>query len=253
MELDWSTFLLEIINFLILVWILKRFLYRPVLEVITRRREQVEKTLHEAHSLRTEAEAMKEQYQHRLRDWEQEKARAWEGLQQALNEERIRQSEQLQTLLAQQREKNRVLEERQLQELAQHKEIAALTLAGRFARRLLERLAGPALEVRLIEVTLEELAKLPAARLEAIRADTRHVDDLIQISTAYPLDETQCQALQQAVDRLLARAVRYEFRQDPSLIAGLRIGLGPWIVQANLREELQLFREVAYVNPPLAH
>ena len=103
------------------------------------------------------------------------------------------------------------------------------------------------------QVTLEELAKLPAARLEAIRADTRHVDDLIQISTAYPLDETQCQALQQAVDRLLARAVRYEFRQDPSLIAGLRIGLGPWIVQANLREELQLFREVAYVNPPLAH
>ena len=55
MELDWSTFLLEIINFLILVWILKRFLYRPVLEVITRRREQVEKTLHEAHSLRAEA------------------------------------------------------------------------------------------------------------------------------------------------------------------------------------------------------
>ena len=117
MELDWSTFLLEIINFLILVWILKRFLYRPVLEVIARRREGVEQTLREAHSLRTEAEAMKEQYQHRLSDWEQEKARAWEGLQQALNEERARQSEQLQTLLAQQREKNRVQEARQWQEL----------------------------------------------------------------------------------------------------------------------------------------
>ncbi len=48
-------------------------------------------------------------------------------MQQALNEERIRQSEQLQILLAQQREKNRVLEEQRLQELAQHKEIAALT------------------------------------------------------------------------------------------------------------------------------
>ena len=48
MEMDWSTFILEIINFLILVWILKRFLYRPILEVIARRREGVEKTLSEA-------------------------------------------------------------------------------------------------------------------------------------------------------------------------------------------------------------
>jgi F-type H+-transporting ATPase subunit b len=253
MELDWSTFLLEIINFLILVWILKRFLYQPVLEIIARRREGVEKTLREAQNLHIEAEAMKEHYQHRLSDWEQEKVRAWESLQQALNEERARQSEQLQILLAQQREKNRMLEEQHLQELAQHKEIAALTLAGRFARRLLERLACPALEARIIEVTLEELAKLPPARLEALRSNASHINDLILISTAYPLDESQRFALQQEVDRLLARAVHYEFHQEPSLLAGLRIDLGPWAVQANLREELQLFREVAYVNPPSAN
>ena len=31
MAFDWTTFGLEIINFLALLWILKRFLYRPVL------------------------------------------------------------------------------------------------------------------------------------------------------------------------------------------------------------------------------
>ena len=42
MEVDWTTFALEIINFLILVWILKRFFYHPVLDIIARRRICIE-------------------------------------------------------------------------------------------------------------------------------------------------------------------------------------------------------------------
>ena len=38
MELNWTTFALEIVNFLALLWILKRFLYRPVLATLAERR-----------------------------------------------------------------------------------------------------------------------------------------------------------------------------------------------------------------------
>ena len=48
MELDWTTFALEIINFLVLVWMLKRFLYRPVLATLAERRAGIERTLAEA-------------------------------------------------------------------------------------------------------------------------------------------------------------------------------------------------------------
>lgn len=41
MDFDWTTFILEIINFLILIWILKHFLYRPVLKVISERRSGI--------------------------------------------------------------------------------------------------------------------------------------------------------------------------------------------------------------------
>ena len=37
MQIDWTTLVLEIINFLVLVWILKRFLYKPVMEAIAAR------------------------------------------------------------------------------------------------------------------------------------------------------------------------------------------------------------------------
>ena len=37
MQFDWTTFVLEVLNFLVLLWILKRFLYQPVLDVLDAR------------------------------------------------------------------------------------------------------------------------------------------------------------------------------------------------------------------------
>ena len=62
MELNLSTFLLEIVNFLVLVWILKRFLYKPVMGVIERRKVGIEQTLAQAEDKTREATALREQY-----------------------------------------------------------------------------------------------------------------------------------------------------------------------------------------------
>ena len=72
MELDWTTFVLELFNFVVLIWILKRFLYQPVLDVIERRRLNIENTLAEADNRQREANALREQYEQRLADWEQD-------------------------------------------------------------------------------------------------------------------------------------------------------------------------------------
>ena len=45
MEFNWTTFSFEIINFLILVWILQRFLYKPVTNAIARRKAAIESQL----------------------------------------------------------------------------------------------------------------------------------------------------------------------------------------------------------------
>ena len=73
MELNWSTFLLEIINFLVLVWILKHFLYKPILDVIARRRAGIEDRLAKAQQLHDEANTLKTEYENRLVDWEHER------------------------------------------------------------------------------------------------------------------------------------------------------------------------------------
>jgi F-type H+-transporting ATPase subunit b len=51
-ELDWMTFVLEVINFLVLIWILNRLLYRPLMNVIAQRKAAIQKTLADAEEVR---------------------------------------------------------------------------------------------------------------------------------------------------------------------------------------------------------
>ena len=57
MEIDWITFVAQIVNLFVLVWLLKRFLYRPVLDVIEKRRNEINEKMNSAASLQKQAES----------------------------------------------------------------------------------------------------------------------------------------------------------------------------------------------------
>jgi len=245
LELNWSTFLLEILNFLVLVWILKRFLYKPVLAVIARRREGIEKSLAEARSLHEDAEALKARYQSRLAEWGQERRQAREQLRGEMEAERTEKLAALQAELAQEREKAAVAEERRQADARRKLEETALVQAARFAGRLLGELAGPELEERLLERVLAELSKLPDERVAALRNNWGRPGNTAIVSSAYPLSESRREELRQAVTTLAGSSVALRFEQDESLLAGIRITLGAWVLGANLRDELKSLAEFA--------
>jgi len=247
LELSWSTFLLEIVNFLILVWILKRFLYKPVLEVINRRRRDIEATLAEAEAIRSKAHVTQEQYENRLAQWGEEKRAAHDELQQELSEERARLLAALRDSLEEQRKKARVVDERRLHELRRRDEELALGHGAHFVARLMERLRGPELEAKLLELVLHDLPSLLPEHLEALRNAHGETTKPIAVTSAYPLDAAQRGALQQSLgEALKTDQPACKFREDPELIAGLRVGVGPWVLRANLHDELQFFTETSH-------
>ena len=246
MELNWSTFALEIINFLVLLWILKRFLYKPVLAMIDRRRVGIEQTQRNAHTLRADAEALSEQYRNRLVVWEQERAAARQQLQQELDQERARLMEALQTDLEQEREKARVVEQRRLEEAMRSNQEAALLQGTQFTARLLSRFAGPEVEARLIDLAVEKMSSLPTKDLDTVRSAWSGAQVPVKVFTAYDLDSVQRQALEDALRFLVNDTIQCQFEQQNALIAGLRISIGPWILHANLQDELKSFAESAY-------
>lgn len=247
MELNWSTFLLEIINFLVLIWILKHFLYKPILDVIGRRRAGIEARLAEARQLQDEANTLKSEYQNRLGDWEHERQQARAALTQELNEERARKMKKLQASLAQEREKNQIAESRQRAKTAHAAEYKALQQSAKFTAKILSMAVGPELEGRLLNLLLDSLVNLSAEQVTALNSQWGGKTESITVTSAYPLTESQRTSLEQALANLSGLTVPIQYRQDSDLLAGLNISIGAWVLQANIRDELKGFTEFAYV------
>ncbi len=75
MNLDWSTLALQTVNFLVLVWLLQRFLYRPVLAVIDRRRAETQSLHDRALEAEHKAEAAEREWRRRAEALEIDAAR----------------------------------------------------------------------------------------------------------------------------------------------------------------------------------
>jgi F-type H+-transporting ATPase subunit b len=250
-ELNWSTFILEIINFLILVWILKRFLYKPIMDSIAARRASIEQGLQEAKQKEQTAQSLKTQYEHRLEDWAKEKQVAHEQLHSEIDQERQRLQAQLHTDLQQEQEKAKVIAAQQAQEQQRHYEQQALQNSVRFTSKLLADFASAELEARLLTRLVEQLKTLPAAQREHLGQALNEHELTATVQTAFPLAEAMRTQLQQTLQDISGRTIQCQFEQDSSLLAGARIQLGPWLLQANLQDELQTFAEFEH-NSPLA-
>ncbi len=245
MELNWSTFVLEIINFLVLVWILKRFLYKPVLDVIARRQAGIEKTLADARALQADAESLQEQYEGRLADWGRERQQARAALTQEIEAERAKKMVELQTVLDQEREKAHVIEARSQADARRKVEETALIQATRFATRMLEQASGPDTETRLIELVITELTRMPAERIAALRNNYGKTPEAIVVISAFPLPDGQRQRLEQALTAVTRPNIPLRFEQNSELLAGVRIIIGAWVLGANILDELKGFTELA--------
>lgn len=243
MELDWTTVALEVVNFLVLVWLLKRFFYRPVLEVIEKRRAASEKIVTDAEGLRREGEALKAEYTLRLAEADQEREKALARLDEEIAGQRAKRLEAVEVEVKADRARRQMLEERDRAAQSAALEQQAVAIAGRFASRFLDRLAGPELEGQLVDLALAELSDDTAEKLAALRAVLQAQDVCVRVLTAFPLEPARRQALSAALNQLAGRALNPEFGEDATLKAGLCLSAGSWTLQANLRDELAFFAE----------
>lgn len=243
MELNWTTFILEAINFLVLVWILKRFLYKPVVNAIAQRKAAIDQTLSDAKARQADAKALEEQYSNRMAEWEREKQKLRSSVVEEVNAQRAQLLKALEGSLDQERQKTKVLEERRLKELRKIAEQEGIALGVKFTARLLRRCASQELEEKLVRLVLEDLPNLPKEQLQAIRAACQEPGWHIKTTSAFPLSEPQRSAIMHTLTDVTQDGASVEFHEDRDLLAGLRISFGPWIVRANLQDELEFFSD----------
>ena len=201
MQIDATTFVLQLVNFVVLVWILHRFLYRPVLAAIDKRRAAIDKSMDDAKAVRGEAERLRTQFEGRLAALQAKREADWK-----------RETEQ-----------------------------QALDQAASFAARLLGRVADPLLDERLVEVFAADLAGWPPERVDPLAEAARAAGGRVSVASAHPLSEAARARLARALSERLRIECRPEYALDEALVAGLSVAVGPWLLQANLRDELRVF------------
>jgi F-type H+-transporting ATPase subunit b len=242
MDIDWTTFLLELINFAILVWILKRFLYAPVRRALEARRERAEAALREAEARGREVEEMARAQTERQAEWEREREEARAALGQEIAQERARRLDEVDQEARQRADRAAARAGHEREEQRRRDQEAALDLAGRFASRLLARLDGPELEAALVRMLQEDLQRLDTTRRHTLE-ETMAADPGCRILSAFPLDGGQREALGRALGQAAGCEVQCSFAEEPALMAGVEIEAGDLALQANLRDELRFFSE----------
>src|SRR6185312_4506540 len=233
-----ATFLFQIVNFLVLVGVLRYWLYRPVQAMIARRQQAVDAPLAEAAAERAKASALRA-------DVEREHlAAAGERDQFLLEAGRDAEARRDQVLADARRAADDLVEagrealdrERTDAESKLRGQAAALSVG--LATRLLA-MSGPAGATdRLLDDALDAVESMDGAARDGIGRATGPAR--IQVVTAVPVEPARRDAIGARLRRILGDALEVTFAEDPTLVAGAEIHLPTAVVRQSWREQLAL-------------
>lgn len=248
MQIDWTSFALEILNFLVLVWILKRFLYRPVLEALDARAERMKKQAEDAQAAIDAAEQLKQKYETRLAQWNAEREEKRKALTSELIAERKMRFEELQKSLKEERDRAAARAEAASASQEWAMLCKAQTQAYANSTAMLTRLADSTLTARIAQMVEEDLGSLADERRDALHrtAQALEKDETVVVTSAHELDTAAQKTLAQAIENASGhKGIVCTFNLSPELIAGVRIALGELVLHANLADELAYFQREA--------
>ena len=226
MLIDWFTVIAQVINFLILVWLLKRFLYRPILDAIDAREKRIVAKIADAEAKEAEAQKQHEEYQQKNETFDQQRNARMNEVLEAAKTERAQ-------LLDAARQESDDLRDRLQQAIRneQHSLNEELSRRAReevfaIARKTLSDLAGTSLEQRMTEIFLARLRELNDAQMAEVKSAFKTSSDALLVRTAFKLPAQQRAAIETVIAEIFGKQKPLEFIVVPDLVSGIEISSG---------------------------
>lgn len=250
MQFDLWTFGLQLVNFLILLWLLQRFLYRPVQNIIEQRRALVEGKQAEAERLRQTAEEERDKLERLQKEFESGREKRLADLNRELEAKRV------------QARTERLLEMKEMKrkaqsEIAAERRQALLDIQGEVAH-LATAMATKVLSERtpqthlLFEPVENALERLSDAEKERILRDLSKDSAKIRVVTPAPLPADAEEHWRKRLDDFVGRAGPISFETDPTLIDGVEVRFPHAVLNVNFADALGKLKESIQEND-IAH
>ena len=241
MQFDWSTFALQTVNFAILVWLLHRFLYKPVLRMVDLRRAEIDKRYAEASAAEAAAND-------RLAAIEAERAgiageraaalkEAAEAADAAAVERRAQAERDAAALLADVRKNLAVERGEALAEMRR----AAFDLGAEMSTRLIADMPDRLRTEAWLDRIEERLAAMPPTEKE--RLSRQLIDGArVEIVTASALPADAAEAWRARLERSLGTSIAVDFDTDPKLVAGAELHFPNAVLRFSWQDTLAAMR-----------
>ncbi len=236
MRIDWWTLALQTVNVLILIWILSRFFFRPVADIVVERQEEAGKLLSDAAAAHAAAAAARADAERIRAELAGERDRLIGEAHEAARLEK-------ENLLAQAAQEVGKLRSEAKAAVARDRAAAgqaviahASELAVEIARRLLGRLGEQVVSGPFLDGLCGELRALaPESRQGLAGAPAGQP---IEVVTALPLPDDEMARVRAALRAALGADAPLAFRSDPALIAGIELHFRDMIVRNSWRGDL---------------
>lgn len=243
------TFLLEVVNFVVLAYVLKRLLYRPLREAIDARRQAHEEAQAQAEKARDEARALQAEVESRLARLDQERQEVLRQAREQASLERKKALDDAESISRKKLDAAHAAAARERDETLKALHSEVIGQAVELARRLLAQAADARLDERLAARLAETIEKLPAAEREQIRSNWSP-QDMAVLETARPLDSGAIEKLSAAVAAALGETVPLSVQERSELVGGARLRLGGRVWDASLAAQLDGVERTSPASAP---
>lgn len=223
MLINWFVVAAQIINFLILVFLLKRFLYGPIVKAMATREERIASQLAAAQQKREDAEQEEASLRQKMRNIEEQRQKM---LAQAEEEAQAHK----QKLFAQAREDVEHVRQKWVESVKWQKEAFLENLKQRLvqeifviSRRVLQELGDLEVEQRMLEVFLDRLRQLVPAEQQALQDSLKEAGGELHVTTAFALTPETQEKITARVQDLFGQGLSLRFTTSAELLAGIEM------------------------------
>jgi len=242
MRIDWWTLTLQTINVLVLVLILARFFFRPIMDIVARRQEEANKLLSDATTAREKAADAKAEVDKIRVGVATERDRLIAEAQKAADIERQNLLSQVSQEIAKLRTEAEAAIARDQKAAEQAIIVRASELAVDIAQRLLARIPPGASLTAFLDGLCQKLRTLPPQERGGFTSAAA-TDHPIEVVAAAALSKTEIDQIRNALRDALGSELTLKVRSDPALIAGIELHGHGTIVRNSWRADLDRIHE----------
>lgn len=243
MHIDWFVFLAQIFNFLLLMYLLKRFLYGRIIKAMDDREAKIAARFAEADELKTKAEEEALLYEKRNQSLNEKK----ETL---LNEATLAAEAKRKELMEKVRVEVDAVKARWQDMLVREQDAFFYDLRQRAAKQLyatarkaLSDLADADLEERIVEEFLRRVKDLDEEKSAQLRKAISGGGNRVTIQSAFGISAPRQTQIEEVLKKQITNGFTIRYLQEPDIVSGIEMRVNGHKIAWSLNEYLETLVE----------